>query len=355
LDLTALSAGGSINGRISPAIYEYWPFGTPNDVGGQSISITAPKEFVDKNETNDSIPDATKIKLPFSSGDQVGDSPNFNYTDISPVGGDVDFFEIDLEADTTLLVEVTSGALDSLVGLFDASGNLLAVDDDGGAGLLSRLAFPVPATGTYYLAVTTFGDFDFTGGGFSGSRYVVEVETFDGILLILGDDDSEEVPFQNFDFPFQGAMWSSVWVNSNGNLTFGAGDSDFTESVSEFLNETPRIAALWDDLSPNNGGRVTVARTADSMVVSFEDVPEFSTTGANTFAVTMFSDGGVNIQYGATNGNDGLVGITEGGGAANPGETDLSSAGALSATGTTYEVFSSGEFDLDFLGLAFTP
>ena len=36
-------------------------------------------------------------------------------------------------------------------------------------------------------------------------------------------------------FPFQGTKWSSVFVNGNGNLTFGAADPDFSESVPELL------------------------------------------------------------------------------------------------------------------------
>ena len=160
--------------------------------------------------------------------------------------------------------------------------------------------------------------------------------------------------FDNFAFPFQGALWSSVFVNSNGNLTFGSGDTDHSESINEFLNGAPRIAPLWDDLNPNRGGQVTVERGASSMTVKFENVPEFFSTGANTFSVTMKADGTIEIVYGGITTIDVLAGVTEGGGAANPGRTDLSAAGSLSATGTTYERF--GPFrpaDLSFLTLPF--
>ena len=92
------------------------------------------------------------------------------------------------------------------------------------------------------------------------------------------------------------------------------------------------------------------------MTIRYKNVPEFFTTGSNTFTIDMTcSTGDVSITYGATNGNDGLVGVTEGGGAADPGGTDLSAGGPYSATGTTYELFSSGGLDLDGTTLDFIP
>ena len=141
-----------------------------------------------------------------------------------------------------------------MIGLFDEAGNLLALDDDGGVGgigTLSRLLFRVPADGIYAVGVTTWPDFGFTGAGSDFGRYVLNISTYTGTILPLADDGSIEIPFATFQFPFQGRLWSSVWVNGNGNLTFGAGDPDFSESVAELLAGPPRIAPLWDDLSPN--------------------------------------------------------------------------------------------------------
>ena len=45
------------------------------------------------------------------------------------------------EAGKTLIVDLLSGQFDSVLGIFDANGNLLAADDDGGVGLLSRIEF----------------------------------------------------------------------------------------------------------------------------------------------------------------------------------------------------------------------
>lgn len=43
----------------------------------------------------------------------------------------------------------------------------------------------------------------------------------------LGDDDSREVQM-NFEFPYFGRTYSSVFVGSNGYLTFGQGDDSYS-------------------------------------------------------------------------------------------------------------------------------
>jgi hypothetical protein len=346
VDLSSLIVPGqTINPTTATAVFEQFTE-LDNDLAGLELRFNAPNAFKDHGEPNDTLVKATRVSLPYSSVDR--------FTAIEPVGGDVDVFRVRLDEGYTFVAEIVSGELDSLIGLFDEAGSLVASDDDGGAGLLSKLTYPVSTGGTYYVAVTTYPDFGFTGAGNSGGRYVLDLDSILGFVLSLGDDDYEEVALP-FAFPFQGTSYTSIFVNSNGSLTFGSGDTDYSESVSEFLNDQPRIAPLWDDLNPSSAGSITVSQTASSWTVSFEGVPEFFSTIGNTFAVTLTAGGDIEIAYGATAGNDGLVGITPGGGAADPGETDLSAAGALPATGTTYELFLSGEFDLDNLLLMFVP
>ena len=170
--------------------------------------------------------------------------------------------------------------------------------------------------------------------------------------MSLGDDDTIEVPL-GFSFPFQGDSYSSVFVNSNGNLTFGSGDTDFSESVSEFLAGQPRIAPVWIDLSPNQGGQVTVEFDAGSATVVFNGVPQFLAGDDNTFMATMRADGSYTIEYGNVDATEGLAGTTEGSGAADPGETDLTAGGPFNKAGTTYENFSGGDNDLTGATLEF--
>ncbi len=344
-DLSAI--GGRNNLHNQPAQYEvFTSFANPLDLGTSSVDFTGTTNFEDNwAEKNDTIRKARSLSLPFSSAD-VG-----RFTEIEPTGADVDWYRFDVAGGQTLVVDIVAGQLDTLIKVVAPDGTEYLNDDKGFLDLLSKVTVPGTIPGTYYLAVTTFPDFDFTGEGGSGGRYVMEISAVDGIVLDLGDDDSAEVPL-GFDFPFNGAIYASVFVNSNGNLTFGSGDTDFSESLAEFLNDQPRIAPLWDDLSPNNGGSVAVEFGAGSLTVIFDSVPEFSATGANSFAVTLRSDGSYTIAYGAVSAVDGIAGATEGGGAADPGPTDLSAGGPFPAAGTTYEI---DPADLSGLTLEFTP
>jgi hypothetical protein len=351
-------APSRINLHNQPAVYEQFTPGSPNDLANSTVRYNGTTDYNDNwAEPNDTFRMARNISLPFDSIEVT------RFTVIEPIGADVDYFRFAAQAGTTLVAEIVSGQLDSVLGLFQITGKgnkqeatLVAADDDGGAGLLSRIVFPITASGDYALAVSTFADFNFDGDGNSGGRYVIDLFTIDGFLIDLGDDDSEEVPL-GFTFPYQGVDYTSVFVNSNGNLTFGSGDTDFTESVSDFLNDQPRIAPLWDDLSPNQGGLVTAEFGTGSMTVMFSGVPQFAAGDSNTFSVTLFESGDIDVSYGGVDALDGLVGVTDGGGAADPGETDLSTGGTYSAAGTTYEQFTGGAdpFDLEGATLDFTP
>jgi hypothetical protein len=341
------------------AIYEIFD-GGDNDLADYSLKYnTTMNGLRDRYETgrkfgNNSLRRAAAITLPFNT------APNSMFTEISPAAADIDFFSFEAEAGQYIIAETTRGQIDSVLGLFNSAGVLIAANDDGGTGLLSRIEGTLPADDTYTLAVTFCCDYDFDGvdpgqgAPFDEGRYVLEVEVFDGTLLSLGDDDSANVGF-GFTFPFNGSDYTDVWVNSNGSLTFGSGDADFSESVGELLTDQPRIAPLWIDLSPNQGGFVFFKEEAGSLKVTFQDVPQFFAGDSNNMAVTLYETGEVDIEYGNVDATDGIAGVTEGGSAADPGETDLSANPVQPAAGTTYENFSGGDNDLDGVFLDFNP
>jgi hypothetical protein len=351
-ELVTVPNSRTINVHDQTAVYETF---AGSDLDFYSLRYANQRHALkDRFEPNDSIAKASPVSTPFNT------APNELFTAIAPAAADVDYYSFAANEGETVIAETVRGNLDTVMALFDSSGALLAFDDDGGTALLSRIQASIPADGIYYLAVTFCCDYDFDGVDpgqglpFDGGRYVLDIQAFLGTPLFLGDDDSEEVAL-GFGFPFQGATYNSVFVNSNGSLTFGGGDTDFSESVSEFLNENPRIAPLWDDLSPNQGGLVLVDGDSSFFTVSFTDVPQFIAGDSNNFTVTLEPDGSVSIAYGGVDATDGLVGVTEGGGAADPGETDLSAGGPYSVSGTTYEQFSSSDNDLDGLTLEFDP
>ena len=367
-----LSEDGTRGVYRNPAIFELFGFSNPNDLANSRLRFARTRNFEDLHESqhfpNDSLATATHIHLPF---DTISTKRRFSEIDPdrSSTGhrtdGDVDYYEFNLAEGQLLTIDLFHGGIDSIIGLFDPNDDLIAVDDDG-QGVIGGLSiienFPITASGKYTLAVSTWPDFDFDGlGGLGGEgRYVMDIFTITpppGDLLTLPDDGFVEVSL-DFSFPYQGNNWNSVFVNSNGNLTFGSGDTDFSESVGEFLNDQPRIAPLWDDLNPAAGGFVSAdGSISNEMTVYFQDVPEFIATGANSFSVTMRSDGTVTVSYTGVDSVDSIVGVTPGGGLpGGPGAVDLSTSPTWSATGTTYEQFSGGNpFDLDLSTQDYNP
>ena len=75
------------------------------------------------------------------------------------VGGNLDWFRFYADAGASVRLETQLGTLpDSTLTLFDTDGvTQLAFNDDGGAGLASRIDYVFPTTGQYYVQVTEFG------------------------------------------------------------------------------------------------------------------------------------------------------------------------------------------------------
>jgi hypothetical protein len=321
-------------------------------------------EAAERGGGNDDLAHAQRIELPFDNASVD------RFAEVSPVGGDVDYYRFKGRGGDIFAVEVVRGSPDTMLGLFDAdTGEVLLVDDDGGCcgvGGLSRLLFQVPdGVGRINLAVavTSWNDPDFDGsGGVTGGRYVLSVRRYTGEVLATGDDTSTEVALAR-PFRFQGRDFNGVFVNSNGNLTFGQGDPDFSESVAELLAGPPRIAPLWDDLDASPGQGLVIAEKGPfDTTVHFVSVPQFGDLSGNYFSVRLAPHGKADVSYGPTARGDTLVGVTEGGGAADPGETDLSEgcrSSVFSGRGTTYELFSAASppkpFDLSFEDLLFQP
>lgn len=345
----------TFNMNRETAVYEFFS-ASDNDLANAEITfVNLKRGFDDAFEPNDSLATARRVSLPFSTDGLR------SFSEIDPAGGDIDYYRFSAKAGDILAIEVVRaqlGVFDGLIGLFNAdNGQLLAVDDDGGfggLGGLSRLLVQVGADLNLAVAVTTYPDVGFTGAGGPGGRYVLTVNRYRGTVLPAGDDTATEVPL-GFGFRYQGQTWNSVFVNSNGNLTFGAGDEDFSESVPELLAGPPRIAPLWDDLDATDG--LVIAEPGPfSMNIHFVSVPEFFSTSPNYFSVSLLPFGFYGVQWGATAGSDALAGITEGNGAPDPGASNLSAIFPVqSGRGTRYERFLANEFDLSFRELLFVP
>ena len=149
-----------------------------------------------------------------------------------------------------------------------------------------------------------------------------------GTSISLSDDDSEQITLgSGATVLLYDTSYSTFHVSSNGYVTFTSGDTDYTESLEDHFS-LPRIAGLFDDLNPSSGGSVSWRQLADRAVVTWENVPEYSSSNSNTFQIEMFFDGTITISYLEIAASDGLAGLSEGEGL-DPDyfESDLSAMG----------------------------
>jgi uncharacterized protein (TIGR03437 family) len=135
-------------------------------------------------------------------------------------------------------------------------------------------------------------------------------------LAALDDDDSRAVALP-FAFPFFGAAYREVNVNSDGNLTFTAPDSASTDrSLGRMTAGPPRLAPLFDDLDPSQtAGGVRVLAEAGRVVVTWVNVPEWTASGPGprqTFQAKLYSDGGIEFSYNGVVPENAVVGIAPG-------------------------------------------
>ncbi len=134
----------------------------------------------------------------------------------------------------------------------------------------------------------------------------------------LGDDAGG-----GFEFVFGGASCpapqTQFFLNSNGSISFGAGDTSNVPTASAFLAGPARIAGAWTDLNPIARAVSTASFPVQALgfaginhfKLRWIDVPQFAAEAAgqrNSFSISLFDDG---------------TGIDESSPAAAEGPTDL--------------------------------
>lgn len=173
----------------------------------------------------------------------------------------------------------------------------------------------------------------FTRNGSGGYDAQRADGTFRGTLgrqLTLTDDDSEAAPVA-FGFPFFGQTVTEAFVNSDGNVTFGEGDSASSErNIARLMTGAPRVALFLADLDPSAGGRIYVNAAPDRYTVTWCSVRGFESTRTITAQMTLLPDGAIEFVYGTSTNNllDAVIGVS-------PGRTGEFEPVDLSAAGPT--------------------
>ncbi|MDX1502299.1 MAG: hypothetical protein R3325_08035 [Thermoanaerobaculia bacterium] len=202
-----------------------------------------------------------------------------------------------------------------------ADGDLALMEDDGSLIITEKL-FDLDNRGLRLKSKKKTPDVYKIGG--LGARLGTNL----GELLPLDDDDSILVALP-FPFTFYGVEYDSMWVNSDGNITFDRPDrSSFARDLARVLNGPPRIAPFFEDYNPAafRAAEGATAAAADApgvyvrfpsnkkAIVTWYRVPRFGQENENTFQVEISKNRQIKFRYGRVDGTVGIVGIAPGGG-----------------------------------------
>ncbi len=197
---------------------------------------------------------------------------------------------------------------------------------------------------------------DGTSKGLRGAGFLWEPNL--GTGLGLADDDCDLLSL-GFTFTFFGQTYESVWVNSNGNLTFNGCETEWWHpDIPDGTNII--IAPLYGDFDPEVNGDVlfNTLGTAPNrrFVVTWSGVPEYSeerdpTLPPSTFQVWLF-EGSNHIQFGYSGiGTDGAQWDFD-----EPSSDALMAVGISSGSGLFISSANGGAIlALDFTNICYKP
>ncbi|MBI3952180.1 MAG: hypothetical protein HY314_17160 [Acidobacteria bacterium] len=153
-----------------------------------------------------------------------------------------------------------------------------------------------------------------TSNGYRATLEPARFESDLGTRLEMADNSSLSVTLP-FTFKFYGVDYMSVFVGSNGFVTFGRSDVLRTPSPVLLAIRSPRIAPLWDDYDPAAAppeGGVFVRMDADKAVITWNRVPQVRQTDSNTFQLILMANNSILMTYNGVTNPDSLIGMSPG-------------------------------------------
>jgi hypothetical protein len=189
-----------------------------------------------------------------------------------------------------------------------------------------------------------------------------------GTAVRLEDDDAKEAPLP-FSFPFFGRRYDSVFIHSDGNVTFGQEEkSSDPRDMVRLVTGPPRAAAFFVDLDPSQpDAAVRYVSDRARFLITWNNVPYYAdrpgpTVPRLTFQLALYPDGRLEAAYRRIEASQsavgpdqplGVVGLAPGGATRIDQVTfvDFSEASANPVSNALVEEFSSEE-DFDRMALA---
>ena len=154
-----------------------------------------------------------------------------------------------------------------------------------------------------------------------------------------GDDGYREVQLTGAPFPFYGINYDTIYVGTNGYITFTQGDTTFRLSPTVLASNLPRIAPLWADLEVVNSGSIFYNRLDGHHLITWEGAGQPAYAGLSTFQAQLYDDGRIAFAYRKVKAHAALAGISPGGSAADPQPVDFSNPPAEQISGPVFEAF----------------
>jgi hypothetical protein len=133
------------------------------------------------------------------------------------------------------------------------------------------------------------------------------------------DDSFLQVNFAaGFQFSFYGTQYSSVFLNTNGGMTFLAGQGDYDLAAADVMS--PGIAVFWGDMdagqttaSTARANQMTYEACSDRFIVRYTQLEDNDNAAwNNTATATLEANGRITIVYGTVLSQDILAGVFNG-------------------------------------------
>lgn len=155
-----------------------------------------------------------------------------------------------------------------------------------------------------------------------------------------GNNGYRDVSLAGASFPFYGNFYDTIYVGTNGYITFVQGDTSARISAASLASEMPRIAPLWADLDVNDGGNIYYNRLEGRHLITWDAASEVVYGGKSTFQVVLYDDGRIAFVYKKVKARSSLTGISPGNSALDPQPINFTDPPGEPVAAPFFETFS---------------
>jgi hypothetical protein len=191
-------------------------------------------------------------------------------------GGDNNWLALSTTEGSTYVIETHLGSLpDTMLTVYDQHGQQVAFNDDGGAGLASRIEWAAPASGVYFVEVSAYA-------GWQSGSYELDIDVLSppipeptqAAIDIGGDADL---------FAFEAVSGQHFVIQT------GLSSGTLTDSVLTLYDADGNQLAWNDDFGRSLASRIDWTAPADGTY--YFSVSAYSTVQTGSYAVTLGTGG----------------------------------------------------------------